>query len=604
MRAAAAFTALLVALQCVVELGQDWPLLLPLHYEIGWWGPVAALIGLCIIVVRRGRPRGIAQITAFLALCLVLIEVNLLSMRSELRHACWIALDLLLRLGIAAGWVVACGGLVAVAMWLRRRVSARRAPVWVRWWFATTIFITLTEAGTRVIERPLPDPVVELPEYWSSNRRSADEFRIVAIGGSTMLGFPYQPKVDIATICRARLASRFPDRTFTVENVALNGINLQRAISELRRVPTRPDLILLYTGHNEVFFDVDIDAIRPESNIPLLDVCFDWSSAYRAFSRITERRYFPSRKRLSDGQRLFDSRLFSDRVARQRLERFRQTLAQFARSARHEGIDMIWFVPAYGEGTFEPNRSYSRVPLSEERQAEILGQLAAGRRLERAERWPDAEQVYRALLSDDPGFAEIHFRLAEALAAQDRIPEAKQSFRAAIDCDGHPCQAPSGYRQCIVDVAHQERVPLIDAADELSAVSTTGLLDRTVIHDNVHPTLRGYLTLGRAAAERAAALLVEEDSQAASVEPFDEAAFLAQSGFDVQDLATAYERIAFALEHFARQRYDESRRRSEAGQYRRWSYGLQTGAIQPGEQGTESLTQLQPGGVRLPPATR
>jgi hypothetical protein len=292
---------------------------------------------------------------------------------------------------------------------------------------------------------------------------------------------------------------------------------------------------------------------------------------------------------------------FSERVSQERLERFRQTLVQFARGCRQQGVSAIWFVPAAGEGTFEPNRSCSRTPLSAGRQEAICGKLAEARALEQAARWQDAEQVYRGLLDDEPEFAEFHFRLAESLVQQHRIPEAKRSFRTAIDCDGHPCQATSSYRQCIIDVAQQERIPLIDAEQELAAVTASGLLDRTVMLDHVHMTLRGYLTLGRAAAELAVTeSLVGEGATASVLDAVDYATFLAESDFDARDLATAYDRIAFALNYLRRHRYDTERRDAEADQYRRWAEGLRTGAIQPGEQGTESLTQSEPGGVRLP----
>jgi tetratricopeptide (TPR) repeat protein len=443
--------------------------------------------------------------------------------------------------------------------------------------------------------------VVQLPEHWSGDNRPNSEFRIVAIGGSTMLGFPYHPKVDIPTICQAHFESRFPDRTFTVENVALTGINFRTAIARLERIPTRPDLILLYTGHNECFFDVDNDVIRPESSVPLVDHCFDWSSAYRAFSKFAEQRYSARRERANEGRRFFEAPRFSEPVAQERLERFRQTLVQFARALRQQEISTIWFVPGSGEGTFEPNRSCSRGPVSADRQETIRGQLDEARSLEQAGLWQNAEEVYRSLLNDDPRFAEFHFRLAEALVQQDRFMEAKQSFHAAIDFDGDPCRASSHYRQCIADVAMQEHIPLIDAVEELSAITATGLLDRTVIHDNVHMTLRGYLTLGRAAAERAVAmsLLGDAASPPASQVEFDDAAFLAETGFDARDLATAYDRTAFVLDHFTRHRYDPARRKAEAAQYRYWAEALRTGAIEPGAQGTESLTQLEPGGVRL-----
>jgi tetratricopeptide (TPR) repeat protein len=335
--------------------------------------------------------------------------------------------------------------------------------------------------------------------------------------------------------------------------------------------------------------------------VPFLDVCFQWSAAYRAVSKVAERQYSALRDHGSAGRRLFDSPQYSERVRQERLAWFRQTLVQFARRCRQQGIGAIWFVPAAGEGTFEPNRSCSRTPLSTEQQDAICRRLAEARGLDQAGRWHEAEQIYRRLLEDNPGFAEFHFRLGESLVQQERIPEAKRSFRAAIDCDGHPCQAPSNYRQCIMDVAQQEGIPLIDAEQELAAVTARGLLDRTVIHDHVHMTLLGYLTLGRAAAEVAVAESLVGDGASANAQgEFEYATFLADADFNADDLATAYDRVAFAVDHLSRHRYDPARRNAEAGQYRRWAEGLRSGAIQPGEQGTESLTQVEPGGVLLP----
>ncbi len=600
---AAAVTALLVALLCAVDIGTKWhvPVLVAIYQDKAFWWPAAALTGMCVVVVWRGPPRGMAQVSAFIALNLVLIEAIQLSVQLELYRACWWTLDLVLRLATAACWVAASCGVIAVPVWLWRRVRPGRAPAWLRWWFASTVFIAFAEAGARTIERPPPAPAVKLPAHWSSRDRSGGEFRIAAIGESSMIGFPYEPKVDIPTVCRAHLEARYPARTFTVENVAVGGIDLRTAIAQLERLPTRPDLILLYSGHNEEFFDVESDVNRPKSSVPLVDLCFQWSAAYRAFSKAAERCYSVDRDQPGAGRRLFDSAQYLEGVAQERLERFRQTLVQFARGCRQQGVSAIWFVPAAGEGTFEPNRSCSRAPLSAGRQEAICGKLAEARGLERAGRWQEAEQVYRGLLNDEPEFAEFHFRLGESLVQQHRIPEAKRSFRAAIDCDGHPCQATSSYRQCIMDVAQQERIPLIDAQQELEAVTASGLLDRTVMLDHVHMSLRGYLALGRAAAELAVAeSLVGEGATAGVPDAVDYATFLAEADFDARDLATAYDRIAFALDYLCRHRYDPARRHAEADQYRRWAEGLRTGAIQPGEQGTESLTQSEPGGVRLP----
>lgn len=601
----------MLLLHLIVEFkGYRWhaPLLESIFQDRAFWGPIAAVTGLGIILARRGLPRRIRHVIALAALICVLVAVNWLTVQMELRRTCWLVLDLALTLAVAACWVFACGGLIACAVWLRRRNRRVPAPAWVRWWFATTLFITTAEAGARLIERPPPAPLITLPEHWSSAPRTGNEYRIVAIGGSTMLGFPYHPKVDIPTICRAHLVARYSDRTFTVQNVAQNGISFQTAVEHLKDVPARPDLILLYTGHNEVFFDVEQDAARPESPVQLIDRSFKWSSAYRVFPQVARQHYVARRAQAADGRQLFDTPQFSEPVAIERRERFRHSLIQFARALREHEIDTVWFVPVSGEGTFEPNRSTSRFPLNDDYCQSVDRQFAEARSLEQSGRWDRAEQIYRSLLKRDPAVAEFHFRLAESLVHQDRIPEAKLSFRAAIDCDVYACQASSGYQQCIIDVAAQEQIPLIDAAAELAPLTPRGLLDRTVIHDNVHPTLRGYLTLGRAAADQVIASSVVAESPTPdsppSIEnaasPPDDAQILAQTGLNADDLATAYDRVAFALDHLAKLRYDPTRRKAEAEQYRRWAAALRTGEIQPGEQGTESFTKLSPGGVQLP----
>ena len=604
LRPAAAFTAVLIVLNCLVELAAShhWQPIPSLHDDRGFWMPLAAVLGMMAILAWRGCPRSFGQVIGLVGLILVLIVVNRWSVRLELVRNVWLTTAVVIQLAMAACWILAVGGLFAFLAWLPRRVPSDSSPLWIKWWVATTLFIGLSEIGIRVLEPP-SHTAVRLPEHWSSNNPPGQEFRIAAIGGSTMLGFPYEPKIDIPNVCRAHLERVYPGRAFIADNVALGGINLRTAIEQLQSLENKPDLILVYTGHNEAFFDVDNDVIRVESAMPLLDVCFEWSVACRAVATAARRMYFAHRGHAGFGRKLFDSPQYSEQVSQERLARFRRTLIEFSGCCRQEDIRLIWFVPAAGEGTFEPNRSCSPDSLSEDQRADIRRMLSDAGRLEQSGRWDDAENIYRQLSVEHPCFAEFHFRLAESLVEQDEISEAKQFFQLAIDWDGHPCRAPSSYQQCIADVARQEGIPLIDAEAELSTMTDDGLLDRSIFHDNVHMTIAGYWALGRAAAESIVAeSLVESGSHADSVEldSPDVSTFIREAGFDKDDLATAYDRTAFALEHLARQRYDSTQRITEAAQYRLWAVELRGSEIQPGEGGTESLSRLQPAGVRFP----
>ena len=601
---AAVFAAVLVLISSLMELSVGWneSLLISMKSEWLFWMPVASVLGMLVILYRRGLPKSIWQAALFVLINLGLIAVARLVWQGELANAVWLTIDASTRLVLAACWVVVGCGAVAIPVWLKNRVPSAPAPVWVKMWFATALFIGMAELGTRVLQRQ-PQQSLELPANWLPRDPSNTEFRIAAIGGSTMRGFPYEPKIDIVTVCQAHLEVRSPDRSFLVDNMARTGINLRGAIERLALLEDRPDMIVMYAGHNEAFFDVESDAMRPESSVPHLDACFQWSSAYRVFSTAMRNGYIADHDLEDFGRKLFEAPLYTDDVSHERLGRFRRTLVEFARLCRQENISLVWFVPAAGEGTFEPNRSWvgSEVPM--ERQDSVQQLLDETRRVEQVGRWSEAEDIYRDLLKEYAGFAELHYRLAECLVAQDRIAEAKLSFREAIDCDGFSCRATSSYRQCIVDVAREEQIPLVDAEEVLSAVSESGLLDRTVMHDHVHPTLAGYSALGRALADLSVMQSLAVDGH--DVAPVKTAAIdfptlLNRAEFDAEDLAVAYDRIAFALDHLAVKRYDPNLRHAEATQYRQWATRLRSGEIQPGEEGTESLSHFQPGGVRFP----
>jgi hypothetical protein len=118
-----------------------------------------------------------------------------------------------------------------------------------------------------------------------------------------------------------------------------------------------------------------------------------------------------------------------------------------------------------------------------------------------------------------------------------------------------------------------------------------GILDRSVFLDYVHPNLRAYYDLGMAAIER----LGSDKPWLQHVGPpqtpahTDFASAIGWSGFTPKDLALAYRRTAEADRLMMRLRFESSRLSRDAQQYEDWSRRLESGAISPGQNGTESL---------------
>ena len=132
---------------------------------------------------------------------------------------------------------------------------------------------------------------------------------------------------------------------------------------------------------------------------------------------------------------------------------------------------------------------------------------------------------------------------------------------------------------------------MLDAGDILRQKTPDGILDRSMFHDNVHPTLRAFFLLGIAATEALDAEPFASRWGVPAERPpsgFHES--LAAAGMNRDDLALAYRRIAHGVRWMIRWRFDSTQREQRADEFERWSRQLQSGEIQPGDSGTELLS--------------
>ncbi len=74
---------------------------------------------------------------------------------------------------------------------------------------------------------------------------------ILVIGESSAQGVPYDRWFSVADIVAWKLRAAFPQMTFQVENQATPGLSLQAMHTKLAGIKRRPELVILYAGHNE-----------------------------------------------------------------------------------------------------------------------------------------------------------------------------------------------------------------------------------------------------------------------------------------------------------------------------------------------------------------
>ena len=79
-------------------------------------------------------------------------------------------------------------------------------------------------------------------------------YRIFALGGSTLAGWPYPNNVMFTRLLQRRLADTFPDKQIELINLGIAAINSYTLLDFMDEVlEEQPDAILIYAGHNEFY---------------------------------------------------------------------------------------------------------------------------------------------------------------------------------------------------------------------------------------------------------------------------------------------------------------------------------------------------------------
>ena len=139
-------------------------------------------------------------------------------------------------LGVVAG---------ARAGWATARPGVARAFLISLSCLASLLLLELGSAGWRAWMHRLPS----LPTKFVA--APPEECRIVVLGGSSALGEPYRPWLSVGQIVAWRLQQAFPGRRFACEILAWLGDSLEIQHHKLAALKRRPDVVIIYSGHNE-----------------------------------------------------------------------------------------------------------------------------------------------------------------------------------------------------------------------------------------------------------------------------------------------------------------------------------------------------------------
>jgi lysophospholipase L1-like esterase len=416
---------------------------------------------------------------------------------------------------------------------------------------------------------------------------------VVILGESSARGDPYHEWLSVGEIVAWKLREAIPGRGFAVENLARPGIALDQVHRRLEALERRPDLVILYAGHNEFSMRHDwshgashyVDEAPPE-RMALVRFIREHSPVCRLIGDTAGLFARASPPKRTAARQLVDVPVYTAAEYAERLHDFRARLEAMTAYGERVGALVVLVIPPGNDADFEPNRSFLPVETPRAEREAFARDFQAARQLESAD--PDgAIAAYRALLDRQPRFAEAHYRLARLQERAGRREAANRHYVAARDADGLPMRCVSEFLDVYREVAdrHPEAI-LIDGPAVFRGLNPRGVAGDDLFSDGIHPSLIGYTGLAEAIlrglhARRAFGWGEAAPAPTPVVSPSDCARHF---GMDPDRWRRVCDYAAGFYYHTAPIRFDPSERQAKQARYAEASRRIQAG-IAPDDAG-------------------
>jgi tetratricopeptide (TPR) repeat protein len=376
--------------------------------------------------------------------------------------------------------------------------SAKRSPKWfyIIAILIPLIFFVLLEIGLRIFnysidisqwvkitnEKYILNPEVARRYFYntenipSSNQNSFDvikkenAFRIFILGGSSAAGYPFTPNGDFGKYIKNRLEYEYPFAKIEVVNIAMTAVNSYTIRDLFPGVAEqKPDLILIYAGHNEYYGALGVGSLEYLGKSPFIVHTALYLNGFKTLQLI--------RNILKGITGIFSSSKSADASG---------TL--MSRMAKDKLIKLNSYVYYEGLEQYESNMNDILKMAKDKSIPVILGTVASN--------LIDQPPFVSTATEGFPNAVDI-YNNAKTFLDDGDITKADSLFRLAKDLDALRFRAPEAMNQITKNLGKKFNYPVIEVDKEFDKASPGQIVGNNLMVDHLHPTLSGYQLLGR-----------------------------------------------------------------------------------------------------------
>ena len=348
-------------------------------------------------------------------------------------------------------------------------------------------------------------------------------FRIFSLGGSTTYGRPYKDATSFSGWLR-KLLNRILDSPMRYEVINAGGISYAsyRVVTILEELLNyEPDLIIVYTGHNEFleartygeFFDQPNLVFKTREALSRLKLYRLLTRTYRGIrtkysggSETSIRKdphiLSPEVQTILDRSAGLDyyqrDTLFSQRV----FEHFHYNVARMKHLCGQAGVPLVFLEPVDNIKDFSPFKSQGRADLDRRTRERLLSTVAEGFHLLNESRFDGAIEQFKEAVAIDSLSSDCFFFLGRAYLETGDTATAVNYLLQARELDVCPLRAQepihASLRQETVGLDDPD---LLDLPALFRQISPGGLLGAELLVDHIHPLPGGHLRIALALLE-------------------------------------------------------------------------------------------------------
>ena len=299
-------------------------------------------------------------------------------------------------------------------------------------------------------------------QYHFVEPKASNVFRVFTVGESAMKGFPQPRNLASTSFLQAMLQDAWPQRTVEVINLGTTAVASYPVLGMMTEaLDYSPDLVVIYTGHNEFFGTYGVASIGRAGGRPwMLGVTrFVHSLAIvQAWTKLTA-------SKTPEGNITLMERM----VGRAYVAPDDWSRAAAANNLYHNVHEMIRRCQARGVPVLvctQPSNERGLAPIGQEKSGDAS--------------------------------ARAQFQLAQSLHASNQFPEALAAFQKARDLDTMPWRATSAANDSIRRATQELNAIVCDVEGAFHTNSPGGSIGWELMDDHVHPTLRGQALIAEA----------------------------------------------------------------------------------------------------------